>query len=337
MDVGLAVLVICGLSGAWVFTRLKLPGLVGMLIMGIVAGPYLLGLLNPKLLGVSGEFRRIALIVILLRAGFELRRDMLHRVGKPAILMSCIPALFEIAAVWLVAPRLLNISPLEAAILGSILAAVSPAVVVPLMIDFMDRGKGAKKGVPTLILAASSVDDVFVIVLFTILLGMYGGEHINLWLKIGSIPVSIILGILIGLAAGLFLFKLFKKFDWATPKRTLMVMSVAVLLTWVEEELKQWVPKAGLLGVMAIGFVVLEKDEGLAHIISQKLKKIWVFAEILLFVLVGAQVNIFVAWDSGLAGAAVVLTGLIFRSIGAYVSLMGSELTFTERIFCIVA
>ena len=337
MDIGLAVLVICGLSGAWFFTRLKLPGLVGMLMMGIVAGPYLLGLLNPKLLGVSGEFRRIALIVILLRAGFELRRDMLHRVGKPALLMSCIPALFEIAAVWFVAPRLLNISPLEAAILGSILAAVSPAVVVPLMIDFMDRGKGAKKGIPTLILAASSVDDVFVIVIFTILLGMYGGEHVNLWIKIGSIPVSIILGILIGLAAGLFLFKLFKRFDWATPKKTLMVMSVAILLTWVEEELKQWVPMAGLLGVMAIGFIVLEKDEGLAHIISQKLKKIWVFAEILLFVLVGAQVNIFVAWDSGLAGAAVILTGLIFRSIGTYLSLMGSGLTFTERIFCIVA
>jgi len=175
MAISIALIILLGLCGDYLFRQMKLPGLVGMLLVGIFIGPYVLNLIAPGMMTVSGDFRKIALIVILLRAGFELRRDTLNRVGKAALIMSALPAIFEIAGVMLVAPRLLGMTYLEAAILGSILAAVSPAVVVPLMIDFMDRGRGAKKGIPTLLLGASSMDDVFVIVLFTVFLGMYGG------------------------------------------------------------------------------------------------------------------------------------------------------------------
>ncbi len=337
MDFSIAVIILCGLAGDYIFKKMKLPGLVGMLLVGIVAGPYVLGLIRPEMMEVSGDFRKIALIVILLRAGFELRRDTLNRVGKSALLLSCIPAVFEIAGVMLVAPPLLGLSWLDSAILGSILAAVSPAVVVPLMIDFMDRGRGAKKGIPTMILAASSIDDVFVIVLFTIFLGMYGGGDVNIWAKLGEIPVSITLGILIGLIPGYILWRLFEKYDWRPPKRTLMVLGVSIVLTWIEKRLEGIVPVASLLGVMAIGFIILEKSEPIAHLMSQKLKKLWVFAELLLFVLVGAQVNIHVAWDAGFAGSIVILVGLIFRSVGTYISLMGTPFTMQEKIFTIVA
>ncbi len=337
MAISLALIIILGLAADFLFRKMKLPGLVGMLFVGILAGPYVLGLMHPAMMEVSGDFRKIALIVILLRAGFELHRDTLNRVGRAALTMSAVPAMFEIVGVMLVAPRLLHMSYLDAAILGTILGAVSPAVVVPLMIDFMDRGRGVKKGIPTLILGASSVDDVFVLVIFTILLGMHGGEKINLWLKLSEIPISIAAGILAGVIPGYLLYWLFKRYDWRPPKRTMIVMGVAIFLTWLEKAVEGWVPVASLLGVMAIGFIILEKSEPIAHIISQKLKKLWVFAELLLFVLVGAQVNIHVAWKAGLAGTLVILAGLIFRSVGTYLSLIGTPFTFKEKLFCIVA
>ena len=337
MALSLALIIILGLGADYLFRRMKLPGLVGMLLAGVLAGPYVLGFFSPEMMQVSGDFRKIALIVILLRAGFELHRDTLNRVGRAALLMSTIPAVFEIVAVVLVAPRLLGMTLLEAALLGSILAAVSPAVVVPLMIDFMDRGRGTKKGIPTLILGASSVDDVFVIVVFTVFLGMYGGEHVNLFVKVGEIPLSILLGIVVGIIPGYLLLRLFQKFDWQPPRRTLVVLGVAILLTRLETACDKWVPIASLIGVMAIGFIILEKAEPIAHIISQKLKKLWVFAELLLFVLVGAQVNIHVAWKAGLAGALVILVGLVFRSIGTYLSLLGTPLDRKERLFCVVS
>ncbi|SHF38632.1 sodium/proton antiporter, CPA1 family [Desulfacinum infernum DSM 9756] len=337
MAVSLALIVVLGLAADYLFRKLKLPGLVGMLIVGILVGPYVLGLMRPEMMQVSADFRKIALIVILLRAGFELHRDTLNRVGRAALIMSAVPAVFEILGVMWVAPKWLGITSLEAAILGSILAAVSPAVVVPLMIDFMDRGRGAKKGIPTLILGASSVDDVFVIVLFTIFLGMYGGGKVNLWAKLAEIPISITLGILVGFIPGYLLYKLFTRYDWRPPKRTLVVLGVSIFLTWLETAVEQWVPLASLLGVMAIGFVILEKAEPIAHLISQKLKKLWVFAELLLFVLVGAQVNIHVAWKAGLAGTAVIFVGLVFRSIGTWVSLIGTPYNWKEKLFCVVA
>jgi NhaP-type Na+/H+ or K+/H+ antiporter len=205
------------------------------------------------------------------------------------------------------------------------------------MIDFMDRGLGNKKGIPTLILAASSIDDVFVIVLFTVFLGMYGGGEVNILSQLAQIPVSIVLGVILGLIPGFFLYRIFEKYDWRPPKRTLLVLGTAILLTWVEHALKNTIAVASLLGVMAIGFIILEKSEPVAHIISQKLKKLWVFAELLLFILVGAQVNIHVAWKAGLAGTGVILVGLLFRSMGTYLSLLGAGLNWREKLFCVVS
>ncbi|MEJ2025395.1 MAG: cation:proton antiporter, partial [Deltaproteobacteria bacterium] len=291
MAISIALIIVLGLCSDFLFKKMKLPGLVGMLLVGILA----------------------------------------------AITMSCVPAFAEMVGIILVAPRLLHISLLEAAILGAVLSAVSPAVVVPLMIDFMDRGRGAKKGIPTLILAASSVDDVFVIVLFSIFLGMYGGGAVNIGAKLAEIPVSIGLGILVGIIPGYFLYWLFTRYDWRPPRRSMVVLGTAIMLTWLEKVLEPTVPVASLLGVMAIGFIILEKSEAVAHIISQKLKNLWVFAELLLFVLVAAQVNIHVVWKAGLAGTVVILVGLVFRSVGTYISLLGTGLTLKEKLFSVVA
>jgi len=337
MAYSIAVIIILGLSADYLFRRLKLPGLIGMLAVGVLAGPYVAGLMSTEMMAVSADFRKIALIVILLRAGLELRRDQLRRVGRAAVAMSMVPAVFEIAGVMLAAPPLLGLSRIDAALLGAILAAVSPAVVVPLMIDFIDKGRGAKKGIPTLLLGASSLDDVFVIVLFTALLSLAAGNRTDLAAQLLDLPVSVVLGILAGLVTGYLLYRLFSRFDLRPPKRTLIVVGVAIGLTWLEEALAQTIPFASLLGVMAIGFVLLEKAEAIAHLISRKLKTVWVFAELLLFVLVGAQVNIHVAFDAGLAGAAVIIIGLLFRSVGTYLSLTGTVLTGEERLFCVVA
>lgn len=337
MAFSIALIVLFGLLSDYLFTRMKLPGLLGMLLAGVLCGPYVLNIIQPELLKVSADLRMVALIVILLRGGLELRRDMLNRVGKTVVIMSCVPAIFEGAVVTLLAPYILGISYLEAAILGSILAAVSPAVVVPLMLKFIQQKKGTKKGIPTLILGASSVDDVFVIVVFSILLGMYTGSHSNIWIKLLAIPESIVLGIALGALSGYILYHLFEKFRLRATKMTIVVIAVSVLLTWIEEELKTKIAMSALLGIMTVGFILIEKSEIRAHKISHKLTKIWIFAEILLFVLVGAQVNITVAFDAGLAGAALIIVALIGRSIGAYLSVMGTDLSFKERLFCVIS
>ena len=337
MAVSIALIVLLGLISDYLLKKVKLPGLLGMLIVGVLCGPYVFNLMRPELMKVSADLRMAALIVILLRAGLELRKDSLNRVGKTALVMSCIPAIFEGAVITFFAPLLLDISYLEAAILGAILAAVSPAVVVPLMINFIDKKMGTKKGIPTLILGASSVDDVFVIVVFTILLGMYTGSHTNLFIKLIEIPESILLGIAVGALSGYILFHLFKRYKLRATKMTIVVIAVSILLTWLEEELKTRVAMSALLGVMTVGFILLEKAEIMAHKISQKLSKVWIFAEIILFVLVGAQVNIKVAWDAGLAGAVLIFIALIGRSIGTYISVMGADLNFKERLFCVIS
>jgi NhaP-type Na+/H+ or K+/H+ antiporter len=333
----IALIVLLGLFSDYIFNKMKLPGLLGMLLIGILCGPYVLNVIQPELLKVSADLRMVALIVILLRAGLELRRETLNKVGKTAITMSCIPAIFEGAVVTLIAPYMLGITYLEAAILGSILAAVSPAVVVPLMLKFIEQKRGAKKGIPTLLLGASSVDDVFVIVVFSILLGIYAGSHSGIGIKLLEIPESIILGIALGAFSGYVLYFLFERFKLRATKMTIIVVAVSVLLTWIEEELKSKIALSALLGVMTIGFILIEKSEVRAHKISHKLTKIWIFAEILLFVLVGAQVDITVAWKAGLAGAALIFVALIGRSIGTYLSVLGTNLSFKERLFCVIS
>lgn len=337
MAVSLAIIILLGLFADYLFRKMRLPGLVGMLMVGILCGPYVLNIMQPELLKVSADLRMVALIVILLRAGLELRRDTLNRIGRSAALLSAVPALFEGAMITVLGPVFLNLSYLDSAILGAILAAVSPAVVVPLMINFIDRRKGTAKGIPTLMLAGSSVDDVFVIVIFSILLGMYGGGHSNLFIKLLEIPESILLGIGVGAALGYVLYRVFERYQLRATKMTIIIVAVSIMLTWLEEELKTRVSMSALLGVMTVGFIILEKSEIRAHKMSQKLSKVWIFAEILLFVLVGAQVNITVAWHAGLAGAALIFIALIGRSIGTYLSVTGTDLNFKERVFCIIS
>lgn len=337
MALSLAELILLGLLVDYAFRKIRVPGLVGMLFVGIIIGPFALGILKPGLLSVSSDLRMIALIVILLRAGFELSKDTLKRVGRQALLLSCIPAVFEILAVTLLGPHLLGLSYMESAILGAILGAVSPAVVVPLMIDFIDRRKGTEKGIPTLVLAASSIDDVFVIVIYSAMIGFYTGVKVNIAWKAASIPVSIISGILVGIIIGFVLYKLFGTFNPRATKRLLIVLGISIVLIAIEPKLEKFVPFAALLAVMTMGAVVLEKDEHMAHEISRKLAKLWVLAEILLFALVGAQVNIHVALRAGLAGSILIGLGLIVRSAGTYLCLIGSPFTFSERMFVVIS
>jgi NhaP-type Na+/H+ or K+/H+ antiporter len=333
----LAVIILLGLLCEHLLRKFNIPGLVGMLVVGVVLGPYVLDLLDQTLIDVSADFRLIALIVILLRAGLETRKDTLNRVGRTALLMSTVPAVLEGAAITLIAPSLLGITILEAAILGTILAAVSPAVVVPFMIRFIDERRGTNKGIPTMILAASSVDDVFVIVVFSMLLGLYTGTAGIIWFKLFEVPIAIALGIAVGALAGFALHWIFTRFGPRATKKTMIVLGVAVFLTWIEEELKPFVPVSALLGIMTVGFILLELSEPVAHQISRKLSKVWVMAEILLFVLVGAQVNIHVAWKAGAAGLAIILIGLAARSIGTWLSVQGAGFSRKEQLFCVIS
>ncbi len=337
MIVSLAELVILGLIVDWSFRKLTIPGLVGMLLLGVAFGPYFLDWVDRDLLSASGDWRLIALIVILLRAGFELSKETLNRVGMRVLLLSAVPAIIEGAAITVLGPPLLGLTYLQSAVLGSVLAAVSPAVVVPMMIRFIERRMGAEKGIPTMVLAASSIDDVFVIVIYNVLVGILAGTDVNLaWATVG-IPISIILGIAVGIIVGLVLMRLFQRFNPRATKRVLVVLGLSVLLVRIEHLASGWVPFAALLAVMAIGFIILEKDEHIAHEISAKLGKIWVFAEIILFTMVGTQVNVPVALQAGLAGAVVIALGLVARSIGTWACLLGSDLNRGERAFVVIA
>ncbi|MFQ5454255.1 MAG: cation:proton antiporter, partial [Candidatus Zixiibacteriota bacterium] len=337
MALSLAELIIFGLIADWLFRKFKIPGLVGMLLLGVVAGPYLLNLLNPDLAAISSDLRMIALIVILLRAGFELSKEALHKVGLLAVWLSFVPAVFEGAAVAALGHFLLGLTYMESAILGAVLSAVSPAVVVPLMLQFIEKKRGHKKGIPTLILAASSIDDVFVIVVYSILIGIYTGQNMNIASKLAGIPVSIISGILIGLISGFILYKFFERYNPRATKRLLVILGISIILVNFEHVLENIVPFAALLAVMAIGFIILEKNEYMAHEISSKLNKLWVFAEIILFTLVGSQVNLGVVFQTGLVGVILICLALVARSMGTYLCLLGSNLNISERIFVVIS
>lgn len=337
MIVSLAELVVLALIVDWAFRKIAVPGLVGMLFLGVAFGPYMLDWVDHDLLNSSGDWRLIALIVILLRAGFELSKDTLNRVGIRVLVLSAVPAIVEGGAITVLGPPLLGLTYLQSAVLGSVLAAVSPAVVVPLMIRFIERRMGAEKGIPTMVLAASSIDDVFVIVIYSVLVGMLTGQEVNVAWQLAGIPISIVIGVLVGLAVGLVLFRLFRRFNPRATKRVLVILGLSVLLVRVEHLTSGWLPFAALLAVMAIGFIILEKDEHMAHEISAKLGKIWVFAEIVLFTMVGAEVNISVALQAGLAGMVVIVLGLVARSIGTWACLLGSDLNRGERLFVVIS
>jgi NhaP-type Na+/H+ or K+/H+ antiporter len=337
MITSIGLMLILGLATNALFNRMKLPGLLGMLLLGIVLGPYALNWLSPGLLAISAELRKFALIVILLRAGLGISKTELKKVGLSAVKFSCIPGLFEGFTIAFLATRLLGFSFIEGGILGFILAAVSPAIVVPQMLHLSETRLGTNKGIPTLILAGASIDDVFAITIFTTFLGLYSGSQANIGVQILGIPISIILGIVIGLLSGLALAYSFTRFHMRDTKKVLYILGIAILLTAIEGWLKDKVEIASLLGVMTLGFILLEKKPVVARRLSQKFNKIWVLAEVFLFVLVGAQVNVSVALNAGLMGVLIVLIGLLGRSLGVLIATMGAGLNWKERLFCTIA
>lgn len=337
MATGLAIITLLGLLMNTLFVKLRLPGLLGMLILGIAIGPYGLDWIDSGLMAASADFRKIALIIILLRAGLGISRESLNKVGYAAIRLSIIPGVLEGFAIGLISIPLLGFTWIQGGILGFILAAVSPAVIVPMMIQLSERGLGTDKNIPTLILAAASVDDVVAITIFSAFLGMYSGAHVNIGIQLAWIPVSIILGIGVGILSGIVLVKVFERHHIRDTKKVLVILGIGIMLTALESALKNRLEIAALLGVMTIGFILLEKRPVVAHRLSAKFGKIWVFAEILLFVLVGAQVDPSVALDAGANGLLILAAGLSARSLGVLISTAGTPLNLKERFFCVVA
>lgn len=325
-----------GMASGYICRRLKLPGLLGMIITGIILGPYVLDLIDPSILNISADLRKIALIIILTRAGLTLDINDLKRVGRPAILMCFVPATFELAGMLLLAPRILGISLLEAAIMGAVVAAVSPAVVVPKMIKLIDEGYGTKKSIPQLILAGASVDDVYVIVLFSTFTGLAKGDRVSAMSFI-NIPVSVVLGIALGIASGWLLAVYFKKVHVRDTIKVIIVLSISFILVSAENALSTPITFSALIAVMFMGIALSRYRNETAVRLSGKFNRLWVGAEVVLFVLVGASVDIGYALSAG-AGAVILIFGvLIFRIAGVFVCLTGTNLNMKERLFCMLA
>ena len=336
MLLSLSLIFLSGLIFGNFFNKLKLPQLLGMLITGIILGPYVLNLLDPKILSISTDLRQIALIVILTRAGLNLDIQDLKKVGRPAVLMCFLPATAEIIGMLVFAPKLLNIPLLDAAILGTVIAAVSPAVVIPKMIRLIEEGYGKEKSIPQLIMAGASVDDIYVIVLFTSFLGLFseGSFSVSNFLKI---PTSILSGIVAGYLCGLALIFLFKKLHIRDSIKVIIILSISFLLVSLEHSIKGNFAFSGLLAIMSLGGAIKQKYDILAERLSLKYSKLWVASELLLFVLVGATVNIKYAATSGIASVAVIFAVLIFRMSGVFLSLIKTSLNKEEKLFCMIA
>ncbi|WP_099189925.1 cation:proton antiporter [Tepidibacter mesophilus] len=333
----LAIIIILGLLMNELFEKIKFPGLLGMLILGVVIGPYGINLIDTGVLNISSDLRKIALIVILIRAGLGISTKELKTVGSSAVKLSFIPGIMEGFTIAFISIKILGFSFIQGGILGFIIAAVSPAVVVPQMLDLMNNKLGTNKSIPTLIITGASIDDVFAITIFTTFLGLYSGSHINISMKLLGIPVSILFGILLGLIIGMIIIKIFKVYDIESTKKVLIVLGLAILLTILEDRLKDIVAVASLLGVMTMGFIIREKSPDLSNILSNGFNHIWTFAQILLFVLVGAQVNTSVAFASGFKGLIIICIGLLARSIGVLISVKGTNLNYKERLFCVIS
>lgn len=336
MLTSLAYIFLLGLSLGYIFNKLRLPALLGMLFTGIILGPYALNLLDPSILSISADLRQLALVIILTRAGLALDLDDLKKVGRPALLMCFVPACFEIAGMVLLAPSLLDISVLEAALMGTVIAAVSPAVIVPKMLFLMENKIGTKNSIPQLIMAGASVDDVFVIVLFTAFTGLLSGGEVSS-ASFLQIPIAIVTGLAAGILLGLVLSIYFKRFHMRDSVKVLILLSISFLLVAMEKLLKGTLPVSGLLAVMGMSATLLKTYGLLAKRLSAKFNKLWVGAEILLFVLVGATVDIKYAVAAGFAAVLLIFGVMIFRLAGVYVSLLKTPLTKKERVFCMIA
>lgn len=336
MLLSISLILILGMFMGWICQKIKLPSLLGMLITGIVLGPYVLNLLDDSILGISAELRKIALIIILTRAGLGLDLSGLKKIGRPAVLMCFVPASFELIGMILLASKLMGLTVLEAAIMGAVLAAVSPAVVVPRMVKLMDEGYGVNEGIPQLILAGASVDDVYVIVLFSTFVGMMQGEGASI-LKFVNIPISIFLGIAIGLLIGVLLAYFFKKIHIRDTSKVLIILSISFLLVVMEDKLSTPITFSALIAIMFIGIGLQKKRETVAKRLSVKYGKLWVAAEVFLFVLVGATVNIGYLGKVGVKALIVIIGALVFRMFGVFVCLLGTSLKRKERLFTMLA
>lgn len=336
MLLSIALILLVGMSMGWLCRKMKLPGLLGMLSTGIVLGPYVLDLLDPSILGISAELRKIALIIILTRAGLGLDLSGLKKIGRPAVLMCFVPASFELFGMLLLVPKLMGLSILEAAVMGAVLAAVSPAVVVPRLVKLMDEGYGVKEGIPQLILAGASVDDVYVIVLFSTFTGMMQGTGASA-IRFINIPVSILLGIAIGLGIGVLLAYFFQKIHMRDTSKVLIILSISFLLVVLEDYLAIPITFSALIAVMFIGIGLQRKREVVAKRLSAKYGKLWVAAEVFLFVLVGATVNIGYIGKVGIKALIVIAGALVFRMFGVLVCLLGTEIKGKERMFTMLA
>lgn len=342
MLTSLAFIFLLGLAMASICQKIKLPRIIGMLVTGIVLGPYVLDLLEPSILSISSELRQMALIIILIKAGLSLDLADLKKVGRPAIMMAFVPASFEILAFFLFAPHILDITRMEAAVMGAVLGAVSPAVVVPRMVQLMDMKYGTSKSIPQLILAGASCDDIFVIVLFSTFVNMTQGGSANL-LDFVNIPVSIVLGVILGAVAGYLLSQFFEtayahKHYVRNSTKVIIVLGVSFILMAVETWLKGIVSVSGLLAVMSMACTLKIKSvTKVSNRLSQKFGKLWIAAEVILFVLVGAAVDIRYTLSAGVAAVGMILLALAFRAVGVSICLIKTKLNRKERLFCIFA
>ena len=333
MLLSISLILIVGMSLGHICQKLKLPSLLGMLITGMILGPYVLDLLDPNILAISADLRKIALIIILTRAGLGLDLSGLKKLGRPAFLMCFVPATCELIGIVLLGPKLLGLTTLEAAIMGAVLAAVSPAVVVPRMVKLMDEGY---KDIPELILAGASVDDVYVIVLFSTFIGMIQGKGANI-ISFINIPISIILGILIGLLLGFLLSYFFKNIHIRDTSKVLIILSISLLLVVLEDSLTTSITFSSLISIMFIGVGLKRNREIVAKRLSIKYGKLWVGAEVFLFVLVGATVNINYLTHVGFKALLLIILALIFRMFGVFICLLKTNLNKKEKLFTMIA
>ncbi len=336
MLLSLSLIIILGFALTGIFEKLNLPGLLGMLLCGIILGPHVLDLISPNIIAISGDLRKIALIVILIRAGLSIDLKDLKKVGRPVLLMCFIPATFEIIGVILLAPPLLHITYLEAAILGTILGAVSPAIVVPKMLQLMEAGYGKKHSIPQLVLAGASVDNIYNIALFTVLMGVYASQNFSP-VAIIKLPVSMIVGLVVGISVGYMLVRIFKLIHIRDTVKVLIVLGASFCLVGLEDNISRLIPFSGLLSVMALGATIMKSYEILAKRISGKFSKIWIASELVLFVLLGSIVDLRYVTGAGLSLVVLIFAALAFRTIGVFLSVSGVRIPFKEKLFCIIA
>lgn len=335
MLLSIAYILLLGMFTGWICKKLKLPSLLGMILTGMILGPYVLNLIDNSILNISSELRRIALIIILMRAGLSLDLNDLKKVGRPAIFMCFVPACFEMIGMVILAPQLLGISVIDAAIMGAVVGAVSPAVIVPKMLKLMEEGYGTQKSIPQLILAGASVDDVFVIVMFSAFTGLAQGNSVSIQSFI-NIPISSILGIIIGGVIGYIMAKFFEKMHMRDTAKVIILLCLSFILVTLEDNFSSVIPFSALISIMGMGIILQRKRERVAIRLSTKFNKLWVASEIILFVLVGATVDISYALSAGLTAVILILGVLIFRMIGVLICLMKTDLNVKERLFCVI-